>query len=464
MVLFCAWWLGVSADGMGRKVLSDINGVGPVLFETGFWDLMIYIWAIWAVIAILAISMARSKNVGKGKASSSSMGQAVKKRKSDASQPVKKGKGKRIASSSESEELSDSEDDEIEAMFAEDSESEHEKWTRSIAKRGFHCERGVKVETFLYSHPIRGIIQEQNMDFVCAEVHGYMPTVVREFYTNLKETSVMGRQLRVTPDSIAHSLHYVRPDASDRPYPLRALIDFDAQLFTEAMCTHPVIMSEFIKKEFVPGKLKPEFALMNKIIHEQIRPKGNEKSPSKEQIQFLYEVMIGKLIDYALVIWCVMRDFLQFSHESRHIPFPSLVTNLVEEAGMRGAVKEKRVLPRLGPITNKTEAKSRAASIRPQSSQPSVPPPGITSSIAPTPLSTSPLKRMEQRIKGWFKCILGKQKQLDRRLMRLKSHMFQGESAMADATSPNLEGDSEELDDCVDEDAFSSAEDEDDVA
>ena len=474
MVLFCTWWLGVLAVSMGRKVLSDVHRASPVLFKTGFWDVIIYIWAIWAIIAILAISMARSKNVGKEKASSFSMGQAVKKRKSDASQPVKKGKGKRIASSLESEEMSDNDDDEeIEEMFAKDSESEHEKWTRSIAKRCFHCEKGVKVETFLYSHPIRGIIQEQNMDFVCAEVHGYMPTVVREFYTNLKEnhrvetvleTSVMGRQLRITPDSIAHSLQYVRPDASDRPYPLRALIDFDAQLFTEAMCTHPAIMSGFIKKEFVPGKLKPEFALMNKIIHDRIRPKGNEKSPSREQIQFLYEVMTGKLIDYALVIWCVMRDFLQFSHESRHISFPSLVTNLVEEAGMRGAVKEKRVFPRLGLITNKTEAKSRAASIRPQPSQPSVPPPGITSSIAPAPLSTSPLKRMERRIKGWFKCILGKQKQLDRRLSRLESHIFQGEPAMADATSPDLEGDSEELDDCVDEDAFSSVEDEDDAA
>ena len=180
--------------------------------------------------------------------------------------------------------------------------------------------------------------------------------------------------------------------------------------------------------------------------------------------------MTGKLIDYALVIWCVMRDFLQFSHESRHIPFPSLVTSIVEAVGMRGAAKEKRVLPRLGPITNKIEAKSRAASTRPQPpqpsqlSQPSVPPPGITSSIAPAPLSTSPLKRMERRIKGWFKCILGKQKQLDRRLSRLESHIFQGEPTMADATSPDLEGDSEELDDCVDEDAFSSAEDEDDAA
>ena len=140
MVLFCTWWLGVSAVSLGRKVLSEVHGASPVLFETGFWDVIIYIWAIWAVIAILSISMARSKNIGKGKASSSSMGQAVKKRKSDASQPVKKGKGKRIESSSESEEMSDSADDEeIEAMFAENSESEHEKWTRSIAKRGFHC-------------------------------------------------------------------------------------------------------------------------------------------------------------------------------------------------------------------------------------------------------------------------------------------------------------------------------------
>ena len=238
------------------------------------------------------------------------------------------------------------------------------------------------------------------------------------------------------------------------------------------MCTHPVPMNGFMKKEFVPGKLKPEYALMNKIIHDRIGPKGNEKYPSREQIQFLYEVMTGKLIDYALVIWCMMRDFLQFSHESRHIPFPLLVTSLVEAAGMRGAAKEKRVLPRLGPITNKTEAKSRAASTRPQPSQPSqpsqlsqpsMPPPGITSSTAPAPMSTSPLKRMERRIKGWFKCILGKQKQLDCRLSRLESHIFRGEPALADATSLDLEGYSEELDDCVDEDAFSSADDEEDA-
>ena len=320
LVVFCSLWFRVSsADVMGRNILSDLHRANPVLMEIGYWDVVLYVWAIFAIISILAISMARSKNTGKGKAPSSSMKRVVKKRKSDTSQSIKKGKGKRRDSSSKSEKVSESEDEEIEAMFVEASDSEQEKWAQSIAKRGFHCERGVKVDTFLFAHPIRAIIQEQNLQFVGTEVQGYLPTLVREFYTNLREnqrvdtlleTTVMGKQLKITPDLIAHSLQYVRPAALDRPYLLRAITDFDAHLFAETMCTHPVAMSGFIRKEFVPGKLKPEYALMNKIIHDRIRPKGNEKYPSKEEIQFLYEVMTGKLVDYALVIWCIMRDFL----------------------------------------------------------------------------------------------------------------------------------------------------------
>ena len=70
---------------------------------------------------------------------------------------------------------------------------------------------------------------------------------------------------------------------------------------------------------------------------------------------------------------------------------------------------------------------------------------------------------MERRIKGWFKCILGRQKQLDHRLSRLKSHIYRGEHAVGDAPPPDLEGDLEELDDCVDEDAFSSTDDREDI-
>ena len=205
---------------MGRKFLSELNGASPILMEMGYWDIVLYVWVVFAIVSILVVSMARSKNIGKGKAPSSSMERAVKKRKADTSQTIKKGKGKRRDSSSESEEASESEDEEIEAMFAKSSDSEREKWAQSIAKRGFHCERGVKVDTFLFTHPIKAIIQEQNLQFVCAEVQGYLPTFVREFYTNLREnqhvdtlleTTVMGKQLKISLDSIAHSLQYVRP-------------------------------------------------------------------------------------------------------------------------------------------------------------------------------------------------------------------------------------------------------------
>ena len=43
------------------------------------------------------------------------------------------------------------------------------------------------MDTFLFTHPIMAIIQEKNLQFVCAEVQGYLPTLVREFYTNLRE-------------------------------------------------------------------------------------------------------------------------------------------------------------------------------------------------------------------------------------------------------------------------------------
>ena len=60
----------------------------------------------------------------------------------------KERKGNRKGSSSKSEEESESEDEEIETMFAESSELEREKWVQSIERRGFHCEQGMRIETF----------------------------------------------------------------------------------------------------------------------------------------------------------------------------------------------------------------------------------------------------------------------------------------------------------------------------
>ena len=70
----------------------------------------------------------------------------------------------------------------------------------------------MKFDTFLFTHPIQVVIQEQNLQFVGEEVKGYLPTMVREFYSNLREnqnvdtlleTIILGKQLMVGPDSIA---------------------------------------------------------------------------------------------------------------------------------------------------------------------------------------------------------------------------------------------------------------------
>ena len=74
-----------AANGMRRKILTDLKGVSPILLEMGCWEAVVCVWAILAIFSILAISMARSKNTGKGKATSSSMERAVKKRKADTS-------------------------------------------------------------------------------------------------------------------------------------------------------------------------------------------------------------------------------------------------------------------------------------------------------------------------------------------------------------------------------------------
>ena len=127
LVVLCSLWLRALTDGMGRKLLSELNETSPILIEMGYWDIVLYVWAVFSIVVILAVSMARSKNIGKGKAPSSSMERAVEKRKVDTSQTIKKGKGKRRDSLSESEEASKSEDEEIEAMFVESSDSEREK-------------------------------------------------------------------------------------------------------------------------------------------------------------------------------------------------------------------------------------------------------------------------------------------------------------------------------------------------
>ena len=161
VAVLCSWLVKAFATSdMGRKVFNDLERVSLILLKMGCWETFVCVWSVLAIFSIFSISMARSKNTGKGKATSSSMERAVKTRKADTSQIVKKRKGKRKGSSSKSEEESESEDEEIEAMFFESSESKRERWVQPVERRGFHCERGMKIETFLFTHPICAVIQD----------------------------------------------------------------------------------------------------------------------------------------------------------------------------------------------------------------------------------------------------------------------------------------------------------------
>ena len=56
----------------------------------------------------------------------------------------------------------------------------------------------MRIETFLFTHPIRVIIQDQNLQFFGEEVKGYLPTVVKECYSNLRENQNVNTLLETT--------------------------------------------------------------------------------------------------------------------------------------------------------------------------------------------------------------------------------------------------------------------------
>ena len=56
----------------------------------------------------------------------------------------------------------------------------------------------MKIEMFMFTHPIHAVIQDQNMQFVGEEVKGYLPSIVKEFYSNLRENLNVDTLLETT--------------------------------------------------------------------------------------------------------------------------------------------------------------------------------------------------------------------------------------------------------------------------
>ena len=112
----------------------------------------------------------------------------------------------------------------------------------------------MKIETFLFTHPIRAVIQDQKLQFGSVHYQGILFQLEREFECGFPFGDHDHREAtNGHPDSIARSLHYDRLATHDRPYPLKAITEFDANMFITTKCTNPTPMGGFLPKEFIPG-------------------------------------------------------------------------------------------------------------------------------------------------------------------------------------------------------------------
>ena len=199
-------------------------------------------------------------------------------------------------------------------MFDESAETARAKWAQSIAKRGFHYERGMQIGAFIFYQPIHAVIVSPRLS------ENSTPTWLRILiWSSFWKPQLPVCTYQSTHNQLPHLWGTLVPALvigliCSVPMPC-SMPKFKVWLFANAMCTNPMPMGGFLRKEFIPRKLKPEYELTNKIVYNMIVPKGKEKLPSEEEIQFLFEVMNGGLIDYGMVIWCIMRDFIKSTSE-----------------------------------------------------------------------------------------------------------------------------------------------------
>ena len=100
--------------------------------------------------------------------------------------------------------------------------------------------------------------------------------------------------------------------------------------------------------------LKEECALINKIVHYNLRPKGSEKAPTVSEMQMVFELLKGKEINTPGEIYLVLKEFKEKTHLHGGLPFASMVTTFCVESGVKLGNQEGWENPAFGPITTKT--------------------------------------------------------------------------------------------------------------
>lgn len=169
----------------------------------------------------------------------------------------------------------------------EEERIEKEKWVKKMKKRAFNCERQVDLRK-MEDHPAMQSIVRQGLRFFFEERGMYRKKMVKTFYENMvvnklehKIISMVGGQrVVVTPDSIAEYLQYRRPDTDSITYPRRTWekpLNEQVHILTDDPNSYDVD-----NETYVVGRLKEKYRALNKIMHCNLTPFSNKKTPSRK--------------------------------------------------------------------------------------------------------------------------------------------------------------------------------------
>ncbi|GFZ00441.1 hypothetical protein Acr_14g0000770 [Actinidia rufa] len=255
------------------------------------------------------------------------------------------------------------------------------KWKKSLEGRKVRCERMVSQmeESDAEAKEVIKILKDRGLSFFFKPVNGYILNIVFEFFKNLEivgdgrvlESRVNGKVVVVTPDHIASYLGYTRPRPEEVQFPHPNYARLSLEQYAEIVCADP---SRF-RGKFSAGMLKDKYRIMNKIIHYNIHPKGSEKEPGIADIEFFAHYDVGK----------------------RNMPFGQMITQLCIKVKVKLVVSDLMVPPEVGPITMRSDAKSRSMSR------------GATSA---TSTQEPKSKDIKTRIDEWFQMFLCRQTEI----------------------------------------------------
>ncbi|XP_057510020.1 uncharacterized protein LOC130792514 [Actinidia eriantha] len=309
------------------------------------------------------------------------------------SQAPEKSKGKRPVSESNGPEAKKRKDE---------ARKEIAKWKKSLEGRKVRCERMVsQMEgSDAEAMEVIKILKDRGLSFFFKPVNGYILNIVFEFFKNLEivgdgrvlESRVNGKVVVVTPDHIASYLGYTRPRPEEVQFPHPNYSRLSPEQYAKIVCADP---SRF-RGKFSAGMLKDKYRIMNKIIHYNIHPKGSEKEPGIADIEFLHIMMSGMHFDVAEYMWEMIREFRTVTSK-RNMPFGQMITQLCIKVKVKLVVSDLMVPPEVGPITMRSDAKSRSMSR------------GATSA---TSTQEPKSKDIKTRIDEWFQMFLCRQTEI----------------------------------------------------